>query len=271
RIPAGARPAYRALEGALAAHEADFAAVLARIEAVADDLTRIAAAPPPRPRWDQGWFPRLDAAAAYAIVRHLRPRRIVEIGSGHSTRFFARAVADEGLATRIVAIDPAPRATLAGLNGVEWRRAPAQSVAEHECAHLQAGDILAIDSSHILVPGSDVDVLFGRVLPHLPPGTYVHIHDIFLPDDYPAAWEWRGYNEQLGVVAMLLGGRWAPVFASHYVITRMAATVADSTVARLPLMPGAIESSLWLRARSSVPPSAAARSRPPGHDEITAF
>ena len=70
---------------------------------------------PPAPRWCQDWFPRLDAAAAYAIVYARAPRMLVEVGSGHSTRWFARAAADAGHSTRIIAIDPAPRATVAGL------------------------------------------------------------------------------------------------------------------------------------------------------------
>ena len=67
------------------------------IEQYAAELEAIGSAPPPAPRWNQDWFPRLDAAAAYAMVRNTRPRRIVEVGSGHSTRFMARAVADGGL------------------------------------------------------------------------------------------------------------------------------------------------------------------------------
>ena len=64
----------------------------------ADEFRAIGDAPPPEPRWDQDWFPRLDAAALYVFVREARPRGIVEIGSGHSTRFMARAVRDGGLA-----------------------------------------------------------------------------------------------------------------------------------------------------------------------------
>ena len=93
--------------------------MLSFIEKYALELEAIGSEPPPAPRWDQDWFPRLDAAAAYAMVRTLRPRRIVEVGSGHSTRFLARAVADGGLATKIIAIDPRPRARITGLP-VEW-------------------------------------------------------------------------------------------------------------------------------------------------------
>jgi hypothetical protein len=77
-------------------------------------------------------------------------------------------------------------------------------------------------------------------------GVIVHLHDIFLPDDYPAAWDWRGYNEQLGVIPMLLGSAWTPIFASHYVETRMTAPLAATLVPRLPNPENAPNTSLWL-------------------------
>ena len=80
----------------------------------------------------------------------------------------------------------------------------------------RSGDILFIDSSHIAMPGTDVDRLFLDVLPRLAGGTLVHIHDITLPDAYPEIWDWRGYNEQMLVGALLQGGGYELVFASHY-------------------------------------------------------
>lgn len=245
---AGARVAYAPVERLFEAHREDFAAVLNAMNAVAGDLSRIGADAPPAPRWTQSWFPRLDAAAAYTLVRRGRPRRIVEVGSGHSTRFLAQAVADERLETRITAIDPAPRAALDGLP-IDIRCETVQTVNLEVFEALNDGDVLMIDSSHILMPGSDVDALFGRVLPLLPAGVLLHLHDIFLPDDYPAQWDWRGYNEQLGVLALLFGGAWRVRFASHYVATRMAAAVTNSVAAGLPLVEGAFESSLWLEKR----------------------
>ena len=119
------------------------------IERYAAELEAIGAEPAPAPRWDQDWFPRLDAAAAYVMVRSTRPRRIVEVGSGHSTRFLARAVADGGLDTRITAIDPKPRASIRGLN-VEWLQALAETLDHGPFAQLAENDILFIDSSHQL-------------------------------------------------------------------------------------------------------------------------
>ena len=242
------RASYQSIERLfLCRHEA-FSGWLSALAEFDDDLVRIGDAPPPAPRWTQDWFPRLDAAMAYTMVRCFRPKRIVEVGSGHSTRFFARAAADSNLDISITAIDPAPRADLEGLPAVRLVRKTLQQVGPAPFADLRAGDILAIDSSHVLMPGSDVDMLQNRIFPELPARVVVQIHDVFLPDDYPAEWEWRAYNEQLGVAALLQGGSgWIVEFASHYVATRMADHVEAGTVGLLPLPVGARESGLWIR------------------------
>lgn len=180
------------------------------------------------------------------MVRRFHPRRIVEVGSGHSTRFFARAAADAGCGTRITAIDPAPRATLAGLD-IDLLRARVQQAGNAPFAALSEGDFLAIDSSHVLAPGSDVEFLLRRVLPGVPAGIRVHFHDIFLPDDYPDAWEWRRYNEQSAVADLVSGGNYVIEFASAWLVSRRMSLLANGVVGRLPLVPGALESSLWLR------------------------
>ncbi len=243
---AGERPAYDAIEGLMNGYRPFFAEFLTDMTRYAGDFARIGADQPPQPRWNQSWFPRLDAAAAYSLVRTGAPKRIIEIGSGHSTRFVARAVADGGLETRVTAIDPAPRADLGSLP-VTLIRKTLQEVQPDVFSDLEAGDFLMIDSSHILMPGSDVDLLFGRILPMLPAGVLVQIHDVFLPDDYPASWDWRGYNEQLGVLPLLGSGGWEPVFASHFAASRMAEEVTESAVGALEMPDEAIESAFWLR------------------------
>jgi predicted O-methyltransferase YrrM len=214
--------------------------VLDWIEGCAASLEAIGEDRPPQPRWNQDWFPRLDAAAAYAIVRNTKPRRIVEVGSGHSTRFLARAVADGGLDTRITCIDPEPRATIAGLP-LQFLPCEVQAAPLAVFQELGSGDILFIDSSHRLKAGSDLECLLERVLPRLPRGVRVHFHDIFLPDPYPETWAWRRYNEQ-EAVAQLLADGYALEFSSH----RARTTRLNGVLARLPLLPGAFESSFWL-------------------------
>jgi len=222
-----------------------FFAVLDCIESYAADLDAIGADAPPAPRWNQDWFPRLDAAAAYALVRKAPPRRIVEVGSGHSTRFLARAVADGRLATRITAIDPQPRASIRGLD-IEFLEKRVQDVPDNVFRELQPGDILFIDSSHQVKPGSDVEFILTRVVPKLPAGVRLHFHDMFLPDEYPAGWAWRRYNEQNSIKDLL--PRHAVEFSSHWVASRRPDLLQRGVLARLPLVSGALESSLWLRA-----------------------
>jgi predicted O-methyltransferase YrrM len=228
---------YTALEALLDQEREKFAQLLAELGPL-----------PTRPRlarWDQDWFSGLDAAMAYAFVRKYRPRRILEVGSGHSTRFMAEAIADSDLATKLTTIDPMPRASIAGTRAT-LVRVPVPDCGEAPFAELGSGDILFVDSSHVLMPGTDVDYLLNRILPNLPVGTLVHFHDVFLPEHYPAGWAWRGYNEQLGVATLLLGGAWRVLFSSHYAETRMPNEVAASAVGSISLVPSARPSSLWL-------------------------
>lgn len=247
---APAQPVYAALAERFAAAEPVFLDLLRGAEDYAEALLAIAKQggisrkSDLAPKFDQDWFPTLDAVAAYMLVRQYGPKRIVEVGSGHSTRFLARAVQDARLPTEITAIDPQPRAALTGL-AVRFHNAILQTADPAIFAALEPGDILFIDSSHILMPGTDVDWLFNRVLPALPPGVLLHIHDIFLPDDYPADWAWRGYNEQQAIGPLLAGG-FQPVFASHYAATRLKAAVQGGIVGRLPQAAGAHPASLWL-------------------------
>ncbi len=249
-LPApGANFPYGALEIIFDRYGPEFLKVIGRIESLAPRLEAINGGPGQQPRWNQGWFPRLDAAVAYGMVHHLRPARIIEIGSGHSTRFMARAIRDGGFETCFTSIDPAPRATTDALD-IDHIQVKAHEADPAIFTALQSGDILFIDSSHILMPGTDVDFILNRIWPQLAAGVVVHFHDIFLPDEYPPAWAWRGYNEQLGVAPLISGDTVDILFASHYAVTRMSEQIAGTVVERLPLMRGAVESSLWLRKRT---------------------
>ena len=238
--PAGSQPPYPAIESLFRREEAGFASLLDIIDGHAEALEA------KRSLLEQSWFPSLDAAAAYALVRERKPRRIVEVGSGHSTHVLAKALAGVG---EIVAIDPAPRINIAGLPGVRFVASTLQAAPADTFAGLSSGDVLFIDSSHILMPGSDVDILFGRVLPDLPKGALVHIHDIFLPFDYPPIWGWRNYNEQQGVLPLLASGAYRPLWSSVWAERRMADRLARSVVARLPKPADALATSLWLEKR----------------------
>jgi len=235
--PPGAQPPYPTIEELFARHAVAFAAVLDLVDGQAVPLEGL------RSLLDQAWFPSLDAAVAYALVRERKPQHVVEVGSGHSTRVLARAMGGMG---EIVAIDPAPRADIAGLPGVRVELSTVQAAPPGLFDSLKAGDMLFMDSSHILMPGSDVDLLLNRVLPRLPAGVLVHIHDIFLPFDYPPIWGWRAYNEQQGVLPLLTTGAYEPLFSSVWTQQRLADRIGRSAVARLPRPSEAVATSLWL-------------------------
>ena len=179
-------------------------------------------------------------------MRERKPQRVIEVGSGHSTRVLAKAMGGMG---EILAIDPAPRADIAGLPGVRVVPSTVQAAPAELFDGLKAGDVLFMDSSHILMPGSDVDLLLNRVLPRLPAGVLVHIHDIFLPFDYPPIWGWRAYNEQQGVLPLLTTGAYEPLFSSVWAQQRLADRLERSVVARLPRPSEALSTSLWLAKR----------------------
>lgn len=235
--PPGSQPPYPAIERLFEEQAEQFAAVLDAVDARAEALESC------RAMFEQAWFPSLDAAVAYALVRERKPRHIIEVGSGHSTRLLSRALGGVG---EILAIDPAPRADVADLPGVRVKSSTLQAAPDTVFDSLVQGDLLFIDSSHILMPGSDVDLLLNRILPRLPSGTLVHIHDIFLPFDYPAIWGWRAYNEQQGVVPLLTSGAFKPLFSSVWAERRMADRLAASVISRLPRPPDALPASLWL-------------------------
>ncbi|MGG7565046.1 class I SAM-dependent methyltransferase [Rhodovulum sp. DZ06] len=235
------QPRYEGVEAAFDAARPAFEQVLDAAARHAEALAAIGG-PAPSPRWEQEWFPRLDGAAAWLLAREAPPARIVEVGSGHSTRFLAHAVAAAGAGARQVCIDPAPRAALLDLP-VEWRSKVLGPEDMDLFEDLEPGDMAVFDSSHILVPGTDVDIILSRILPVLKPGVRVHVHDVFLPDPYPEAWLWRGYNEQNGLAPWILSGGLKPLWASHYAATRMGAGERPG-IRGLPYR-GAPESSAW--------------------------
>ena len=243
----GESPKYDAVDKLMVTKKDNFKKFLKTAEKYQENFESFNNTTPPKPRWQQDWFPRLDGLSAYVMVREIKPKHIVEVGSGHSTRFMAQAIYDGQLDTTLVAIDPAPRADISNIGSVEVINRPVQQVGMTPFEALGAGDILFIDSSHILMPGSDVDSLFNRIMPMLPSGTYVHIHDITLPDDYPKPWAWRGYNEQQGVIPMILGGGFDLLWASHYVAGEMSGVIKKSFIAKIHLDSQAFETSIWLK------------------------
>jgi predicted O-methyltransferase YrrM len=155
-----------------------------------------------------GLFPLNDAWTLQAMVRDLRPSRIIEVGSGWSSLLTAR-INREYFAGAIdfTCIEPHPPDVLkTAIDGISRLLAsPVQEVSVETFEALGNGDILFIDTSHVVKTGGDVPYLYHEVLPRLRHGVVVHIHDIFLPYDYPEFWvqEGRGWNEQYLVQSFL--------------------------------------------------------------------
>lgn len=155
-------------------------------------------------------FSWLDARALFVILNESKPARIVEVGSGYSSLLMADVNRRFlGLGCDITCVEPYPRKFLTG--GVEGISRlivmKAQETPRDLYDSLGPGDILFIDSSHVSKTGSDVNFLFFQVLPRLKPGVIVHIHDVFLPFEYPREWvieENRSWNEQYLVRALLM-------------------------------------------------------------------
>ncbi len=152
----------------------------------------------------------LDSRTFFVLLRHWRPRRLLEVGSGFSTLLaidIKRRFLENSM--ELVCIEPYPRPFLSrGLVGVDRLiQRKVQDVSMEEFERLEAGDILFIDSSHVAKTGSDVNFLYFEVLPRLKAGVRVHVHDIFLPNDYPREWvldENRSWNEQYLLRALLM-------------------------------------------------------------------
>lgn len=163
---------------------------------------------PEAPFWDNIWLPPLDGITLYTFLAEFNPRYYVECGSGNTTKFAARSIQDNNLRTKIISIDPYPRAEINALCH-EIYRVPFENMDLRFFEELTAEDIFLVDNSHRSFPNSDVTVFFTEVLPILPPGMLYAIHDIFLPDDYPEEWndpQRRFYNEQYLLASYLLGG-----------------------------------------------------------------
>ncbi|NNL85262.1 MAG: class I SAM-dependent methyltransferase, partial [Myxococcales bacterium] len=153
-------------------------------------------------------FHTVDAEILYGLLRDQKPRQMIEVGSGNTTLLAAEALRinrEEGAPCEFIAIEPYPdgrlrRAIDAGLPGLsKLVQQPIERIPLSTFEDLDAGDVLFIDSTHIVRTGGDVVYEFLEVLPRIAVGVWVHIHDIFLPDEYPREWLLESatfYNEQ---------------------------------------------------------------------------
>lgn len=160
-------------------------------------------------RWDETYQP-CDAGTLYAMLRLLKPKRYIEVGCGWSTHSSVAAIRrneSEGASCRCTFVEPYPPDYFTELKlPGEFLHKKIQQVPLEMFQQLEAGDVLFIDTSHVLKVQNDVEHELLRVLPLIKPGVYVHIHDIFTPYDYPAEWVGGGIDEQYALEAMMSGG-----------------------------------------------------------------
>ena len=160
-----------------------------------------------------GYYEDFDAASLYCMVRSLKPKRIVEAGSGFSSRIIsmaARKNREEGSPVRCIFIEPfldggARRRLSTKLEG-ELLEKRVEDMPLSFFKELQAGDLLFFDTSHIIKAQSDCCYEQLQIIPSLTAGCYVHVHDVFTPYDYSEEWlldKQRPYNEQYGLECLL--------------------------------------------------------------------
>jgi predicted O-methyltransferase YrrM len=152
---------------------------------------------------DNPAFAYCDGIIFYCLLRHVRPRRVIEVGSGYSSCVLLDTN-ERWLDNRVSCtfVEPYPQLLHSLITDEDRRRVTvmARNVQDLEAGvfdQLAAGDILFIDSSHVSKTNSDVNYLFFEILPRLAPGVLIHIHDIHYPFEYPREWVYAGraWNE----------------------------------------------------------------------------
>lgn len=209
--------------------------------------------------FDNPYFSYGDGIILYSIIRHFKPRNIVEVGSGYSSAammdindlFFDRQINFEF-------IEPYPGRLLKLLAREDLKRCRLettmlQNVPLSIFDALGENDVLFIDSSHVGKAGSDVLHILFRILPRLKRGVLVHFHDILWPFEYPQTWieEGRAWNEAYFLRAFLLNNTdWEMVYFNSYMALhhRKAIEIQAPNILKSPTFVDTIgNSSLWLR------------------------
>jgi Methyltransferase domain len=155
------------------------------------------------PGWNNKHLPGLDIIMMYSLIAELKPAKYIEIGGGTSTKVAYKSKKDNALNVEIISIDPSPRKEISKLTDKNYKE-EIQNVDPEIFCRLKENDIVFIDGTHTLFPNSDVMWFFLEIFPKLQKGTIVHIHDIYLPYDYPDFMCARYYSEQYVLGALLL-------------------------------------------------------------------
>ena len=216
------RPPHKELYGIISRNRALYKDYLVRALSFKDKFQEIKQAAEEtdrmKPGWNNGYLPGLDIIAIYTLLSEKKPSRYIEVGSGNSTKVAYKAKNDHNLAMKIISIDPQPRAEIDDLADQVIRQ-PFESIDIDVVSMLEENDVLFIDNSHRILPNSDSMVFFLEVLPRLKRGVIVHIHDIYLPYDYPQFMCDRFYSEQYGLAAFLLANpdKYQVIWPNYYI------------------------------------------------------
>jgi hypothetical protein len=171
-----------------------------------------------KPVYNNGYLPGLDIIMLYTMIAKYKPLTYFEVGSGTSTKVAFKAIKENMLTTKIISLDPKPRAEIDHLADTIMRE-PFENSNYDAVFSLKENDMLFIDNSHRILPNSDSMVFYLEVLPRLSKGVLVHIHDIYLPYDYPPFMCDRFYSEQYGLAMYLLanGEKYKPLLPNYFI------------------------------------------------------
>jgi predicted O-methyltransferase YrrM len=201
------------------------------------------------------FYEELDAVSLYCMIRHFKPRRIIEAGCGFSSRVIslaARKNAADGRPVACTFIEPYPtdrilRDRLAG----PLLEKKIEDVPPATFRELQAGDFLFIDTSHVIKTQNDCCYEYLELLPCLNPGVILHVHDIFTPYDYPEEWITQklfALNEQYALECLMSGNPSLEIILPlHYLWKDYFPSLARF----FPAQPGR-PAAFWLRMKSPV-------------------
>ncbi len=198
-------------------------------------------------RVGNGYYDSPDADALYLMIRRFQPKRVIEVGCGNSTRVTRQAIIDGGLETQITAIDPFPRADIAHVVD-QFEQKRLEDVDPSVFDQLESGDVLFIDSSHVVRMSNDVAHLFCRIIPNLKPGVVIHVHDVFLPYEYPKRffYDCPGWGEQYMLHALLQSNAFSMLWPGYYLQQDR-----PDAVEALPFLKDGRAQSIWVQLKEN--------------------
>ncbi|MDZ7959632.1 MAG: class I SAM-dependent methyltransferase [Aulosira sp. DedQUE10] len=193
-----------------------------------------------------------EAIIFYSMIRHIKPKKIIEIGSGYSSCVMLDTneifFNNEILCTFI---EPYPELLLSLIKHSDVDRIKIipnnlQDIELSNFSSLNAGDILFIDSTHVSKIDSDVNHIFFRILPHIKSGVYIHLHDIYYPFEYPKEWVYQGraWNEAYLLRAFL---QYNSAFKIVYFNSFIGHLYRDKLLSEMPLCGQHAGSSIWIK------------------------